>query len=386
MKFHKGLVGQKYIPGAFWLILGLLAFFFWGKVWILNEIGKNSWRPVRAELVETRLLKSEKHRQMPQNAFRWKYKEKDRIYYGEDILSADSSPEFSAGRSIRILVNPEAPSESALFCWNDLTLSARILRVIFLLVGVGIAGLGLHILIRPPRKTTILVYECRKEPRGLFYYAVFPLSCLLFFGILAALILFLDERFFFLAYLFIFIFPLLIVRFMRKKTPPLFQISCPNPDCFSLKIKSMRQRALSENACPACGTPLGVPSRSPEKKWKRSDIPDSRFFPQTDSLPPLLFLSWILLLVPLAYFFYPPGVPRSMAARNSGMVLLVGWMMAGMFLMPFFMEVSRRWKLRRKKALVCPVCGSCLCERESIEALRQTGHCPACGADLVESE
>ncbi len=390
MKFHKDLIGQQYIPGAVWLVLGLLLIILWGNDQILYPIRKNSWRPVQADLTEVRIVepgKSRKNTAGTKCILHWKYNTADgKQHFGKGTIpgTGPASTPFSVGRSIRVLVNPEKPSESALYCWNDLTVSARIVRGTLWLTGLVLAGVGIFIFVRTPRKKAILVYDCRKETRSLLHYTVFPLVCLLFFGFLGALTLLFEERLFLLGCLSIPVFPFLMVRFMRRKTPLLFLATCPNPDCYSLKFTRMRMKALTENACPACGTPLGIPSRSPEKKWARSEIPESRLFPQTDTLPLYLFLCWILLLVPLTYFLYPPEATRSAAARNAGMAFLFGWMMTGMFLMPFFMEISRQWKLRKKKALVCPVCGACLLERGSIETLRQTGHCPACGADVVE--
>ncbi len=390
MKFYKALIGQQYIPGAVLLVLGLLLTLFCGKVQILDPIRKNSWLPVQADLTEVWIVEPRNSRKNTVNTRRtlhWKYiAAEGKQYSGTEIIpvAVPASDPFAVGRSIRVLVNPEKPSESTLFCWNDLTVSARILRVVFCLAGGVIAGLGIFMIVRSPRKKTILVYDCREEGRALFYYAAFPLACLLFFGILSVIICFFDSRLILLVFLSIFVLPFLMVHFARRKTPLLFSVSCPNPDCFSTKISVMRMKALTENACPACGTSLGIPPRNLEKKWKSSEIPDSQLFPRTDSLPLYLFLCWILLIIPLFLLFFPPWDPKTEGERNSGMAFLMGWGICGVLLMPFFMEVSRRWNLRRKKALVCPVCGTCLCERESIETLRQTGRCPACGADVVE--
>ena len=393
MKFHKDLIGQKYIPGVFWLILGLLLIFFWGKAKLLNEIQKNSWTPVQAVLTDIRIVESRGARKNAANTrrvLRWKYTAEDNPYFGEETLPASSSnpvsDRFSVGRPLRILVNPEALSESALFCWNDLSTSARVLRVILWLGGFILAGIGIYIVLRPARKPVILVYDCRKGDCGFLHYATPALYCLACFGIVIALTRFFDSHFFLLSYPLIFFFPFLLIRLLKKKNPPVFLVVCPNPDCFSFKLTRMRTKALTQNACPACGTPLGIPPRSPEKKWKRSEIPNPRSFPQTDSLPHLCLAGWILLLVPMGYFLRSQNGPGAEAVRSSGLALLIGWGMAGMFLGPFFMEISRRWNLRKKKALVCPVCGVCLCERGNIELLRKTGHCPACGADVVESE
>ncbi len=392
MKFHKDLIGQKYIPGVIWLVLGLLLSLFWGDNQILEPIRKNSWKPVQADLTEVWIVEPGEARKNTENTHRflhWKYHAADgRQYFGTETIpgSIPASDPFSVGRSIPILVNPEKPSESTLFCWNDLTLSARILRGIIFLAGFVLAGIGVFFLVRTPRKSVITIYDCRQESHGLFHYAVYPLICLTAFGILAALTCFLDYWFFGAAYLLIFLFPLLLVHLTKKKSPSLFRISCPNPNCFSLKFIRMRMKTLAENACPACNTPLGIPPRSPEKKWKRSEIPDPKSVPPAGSLPVLLLLGWILLIIPLAFSLYPPDAMGSEVIRNSARVLLLGWTMTGLMMMPFFMELSRRWTLRKKKALLCPLCGACLCERESIETLRQTGHCPFCGADLVESD
>ncbi|MDD4180070.1 MAG: DUF3592 domain-containing protein [Victivallaceae bacterium] len=384
---------SKYLYRSFWLLAGLAGIFLFGKPFLYDEIRKNDWENTPAVITENWIQEraGSKRNKIDQYLILvWKYKIGENEYSGKKETRLHDNNRWLRttlvkNKKINILVNPDYPSESALFNWNSLTAAAQIMRSVIWAASLASTLFGVYLLRKPAKKPQFTVYYF-DTTFSFRRYLLLTIFCIGFFIIVALLTRFGHKAFFILGLGSFFILPLCVARLFRfKNLKPEFFVSCSNPRCFSSKISPRNHASIIvKDNCPSCNAPLNIERVVPEHQIEFPTLPDPKKLPVDDYVPILFILGWILLLLPLLLYLQPPNTAVSDNVRYSNILLCFGWVLAGIFSIPLFSFASR--KMKKSNPITCSVCGNRFSYRKTMTLLRNTGNCTNCGAKIIKME